>query len=100
MNIPHSHRSNRPLNVLPIFRGFSSFRRFSTTLHSSALEWPAFEPREKKGTPSYDSFLSKIVKIGIVSSCMGAALHKSCIHSMSASLDNPASHLEKASGKR
>lgn len=54
-----------------------------------------FEPREKKGLLPYDCFHSKISKRGIVLSYMRAALHKSWIHRMSASLANRVSRLEK-----
>lgn len=56
-----------------------------------------YSPRSKKRILQYESAHSKLVKRGIVSSCLSAALKKSCIHSARESFDAQVSRL-KASG--
>lgn len=47
----------------------------------------AYHPRTKKGLLPFDSAHSKLVKRSIASSCMQAALDKSCPHSMAESFE-------------
>uniref|UniRef100_A0A224Z9U5 Tick transposon n=1 Tax=Rhipicephalus zambeziensis TaxID=60191 RepID=A0A224Z9U5_9ACAR len=56
----------------------------------------AYSPRAKKELVSFQSAHSKVVKRGIVSSCMESALKKSCEHKMQESFDNQVSRLSAA----
>ncbi|CAN7938290.1 unnamed protein product [Ixodes hexagonus] len=56
-----------------------------------------YSPRTKNGLLQYDSAHSKLIKRGIVTSCLNAALKKSCAHSASDSFNTQVQRL-KSSG--
>ncbi|XP_064470369.1 uncharacterized protein LOC135385124 [Ornithodoros turicata] len=59
--------------------GVLRFLDLSLSAQRELLCW-CYAPRSRKALLPYDSAHSKIVKRGIVKSCLGAALQKSCCH--------------------
>lgn len=55
-----------------------------------------YAPRTRKGILPFDSAHSKVVKRGIASSCLGASLRKSCLHSAQGSFEGQIERLQRA----